>query len=95
MNAYALESAMLRAEKLARSGKNADNAKEMTAVFAREAMDVIESAAKNVLAASSEGDSLRTNLTILKRFTKMEMVDTIGLRRKIAARLIEAGKYSV
>jgi butyryl-CoA dehydrogenase len=95
MNAYALESATLRAEKIARSGKNADNAKEMTAVFSREAMDVIESAAKNALAASSEGDALRTNLTILKRFTRMEMVDTIGLRRKIAARLIEAGKYVV
>ena len=95
MNAYALESAALRAEKIARSGKNAGNAKEMTTVFAREAMDIIESAAKNVLAASSEGDALRTNLTILKRFTKMEMADTIGLRRKIAARLIEAGKYAV
>ncbi len=95
MNAYALESATLRAEKIARSGKNAGHAREMTTVFAREAMDIIESAAKNVLAASSEGDALRTNLTILKRFTKMEMADTIGLRRKIAARLIEAGKYQV
>ena len=51
MNAYAMESAMLRAEKIARSGKNAENAKEMAAVFAREAMDTIESAAKTVLAA--------------------------------------------
>jgi hypothetical protein len=95
MNAYALESATLRAEKIARSGKNAENAKEMTAVLAREAMDTIESAAKTALAASSEGDALRTNLTILKRFTKMDAVDTIGLRRRIAARLIEAGKYLV
>ena len=47
MNAYALESATLRAEKIARSGKNAENAKDMVAVFAREAMDTIESAAQN------------------------------------------------
>jgi len=95
MNAYALESATLRTEKIARSGRNAENAREMTAVFAREAVETIESAAKTVLAACSEGDALRTNLTILKRFTKMELVDTIGLRKKIAARMIASGKYVV
>jgi hypothetical protein len=95
MNAYAMESAALRAEKIAHSGKNAENAKDMTAVFAREAMDIIESAAKTVLAACSDGDTLRTNLAVLKRFTKYEPVNTIGLRRKIAARMIEAGKYTV
>ncbi len=95
MNAYAMESATLRAEKIARSGKNTDNAKDLAAVFAREAMDTIESAAKTVLAACGEGDTLRTNLAVLKRFTKYEPVNTIGLRRKIAARMIEAGKYTV
>jgi alkylation response protein AidB-like acyl-CoA dehydrogenase len=95
MNAYAMESATLRAEKIARSGKNAENAKDMAAVFAREAMDTIESAAKTVLAACGEGDTLRTNLAVLKRFTKYEPANTIGLRRKIAARMIEAGKYVV
>jgi hypothetical protein len=48
-----------------------------------------------VLAACAEGDALRTNLAILKRFTKHELVDTIGLRKKIAARMIESGKYTV
>ncbi len=95
MNAYAMESATLRAEKIARSGKNAENARDLVAVFAREAMDTIESAAKTVLAACGEGDALRTNLAVLKRFTKYEPVNTIGLRRKIAARMIEAGKYTV
>ncbi len=78
MNAYAMESAMLRAQKIARSGHNAENATEMTAVFAREAMDTIESAARTVLAACSEGDALRTNLAVLQRFTKYEPVDTIA-----------------
>src|SRR5580692_3609135 len=95
MNAYALESATLRAEKIARGGKNADNARDLAAVFAREAMDTIESAAKTVLTACGEGDTLRTNLAVLKRFTKYEPVNTIALRRKIAARMIEAGKYTV
>ena len=95
MNAYAMESAMLRAEKIARSGKNAENARDLATVFSREAMDTIESAAKTVLTACGEGDALRANLTILKRFTKYEPVNTIGLRRRIAARMLEAGKYTV
>jgi hypothetical protein len=33
------------------------------------------------------------NLAVLKRFTKYEPVNAIGLRRNIAARLIEAGRY--
>ena len=78
MNAYAMESAALRAQKIARSGRNAENANEMTAVFSREAMDTIDSAARTVLAACSEGDALRTNLAVLKRFTKYEPVDLIG-----------------
>ncbi len=95
MNAYAMESVTLRAEKIARSGKNAENAKDMTAVFAREAMDTIESASKTVLTACGDGDTLRANLAILKRFAKYEPLNTIGLRKKIAARMIEAGKYVV
>jgi len=95
MNAYAMESAALRAHKIAVTGRNSENAGEMTQVFSREAMDSIESAARTVLAACSEGDALRTNLAVLKRFAKYEPVDVIALRRKIAARLIQAGHYVV
>ena len=48
-----------------------------------------------VLAASSEGDALRTNLAVLKRFTKFEPVNAIAIRRKIATRLLEADRYTV
>ncbi len=95
MNAYALESAVLRARKIEAAGKNADHAHEMAKVFGRDALDIIEAAAKTVLAACSEGDALRMNLSVLKRFTKSEPVDVIGLRKKIAARLINAEKYFV
>ena len=95
MNAYAMESAALRGHKIAQGGRNAENAVEMTMVFAREAMAAIECAARNALAACSEGDALRTNLAVLKRFTKYEPVNAIGLRRKIAARLIQAERYVV
>ncbi len=95
MNAFGMESAVLRAQKIANTGRNAQNASEMAAVFVREAMDTVESAAKIVLANCSDGDALRMNLAVLKRFTKYEPVDAIGLRRNIAARLLETGKYSV
>ena len=50
---------------------------------------------RTVIAACSEGDSLRMNLAVLKRFTKFEPVNSIELRRGIAKRLLEAGKYVV
>ena len=95
INTYAMESASLRARKIAGSGKSAENANDMLTVFSREAMDTIESAARTVLAACSEGDALRTNLAVLKRFTKYEPIDLIAVRRKIAARLIQAERYVV
>ena len=91
MSAFAMESAVLRARKMAAPGL----AHAMTQVFAREAIEMAESAARTVLAACSEGDALRMNLSILKRFAKCEAVNSIGLRREIAAALLEAGKYRV
>jgi butyryl-CoA dehydrogenase len=90
MNAYGLESAELRARKCGR-----ENALNMAAVFASGAMDAIEISARTVLAACSEGDELRANLAILRRFGKRDTVDIIALRRKIAARMLDAGKYAV
>jgi len=85
---------LLRTQKLAKLGKG-EIAGEMCNVFLREAMETVESAARNVLAASSEGDALRTNLAVLKRFTKFEPINAIEARRKIAARLLAADRYVV
>ena len=94
MNAFAMESALLRAAKLKAAGKGA-LAQEMTAVLLCESVEQIEIAARAVLAGSSEGDALRTNLAILRRFAKFEPVDGIAARRRIAASLLEAGRYVV
>jgi hypothetical protein len=56
-------------------------------------MGRIEMLARPILAACSEGDALRTNIAILRRFAKYEPVDTIALRRRIAERLLSAGRY--
>jgi alkylation response protein AidB-like acyl-CoA dehydrogenase len=87
-NALALESAALRARKI-----HNENAAAMTAVFVDETMESIKASAKTVLAACSETYSLRTNLALLRGLTAYELVDSIALRRSIAARLVEAGKY--
>jgi alkylation response protein AidB-like acyl-CoA dehydrogenase len=94
MNAFAMESALLRSQKMAKHGKG-EIAADLTRVFVREAMETIESSARTVLAASSEGDTLRTNLAVLKRFTKFEPVNTIAIRRAVAAKLLAAERYTV
>ena len=95
MNSYAMESAALRSEKMRARENRRENAADMAAVFAADAMDAIELSARTVLAACADGDELRTSLAVLRRFTKRDATDTIALRRRIAARLIEAGKYVV
>jgi len=94
---YAMESAVLRAQKLveAKGEKNAELAIAMTRVYLTQAMEKVESAAKRVIAAVAEGDMLRTQLAILRRLAKYEPFNTIELRQQIAKRAIEVGKYSL
>jgi butyryl-CoA dehydrogenase len=94
---YAMESAVLRAQKLveAKGEKNAALAVAMTRVYMTQAMEKIEAAAKRVIAAVAEGDMLRTQLAILRRLAKHDPFNTIELRQQIALRTIEVGKYSL
>ena len=94
MDVFASESALLRTQKLRAQGKGAQAA-DMAAVLVRDAMAHIETTARTVLAACSEGDNLRANLAVLRRFAKYEPVNAIELRRKIAGRLLDAERYIV
>jgi butyryl-CoA dehydrogenase len=67
----------------------------MAQVYVAEAMPRLEVFAKKVIAAVAEGDMLRTQVAILRRLLKHDPVDTIALKRQIAARVIEAGKYAL
>src|ERR1700758_5000363 len=91
---YAMESAVLRAQKLAaRNGEaGAALAVAMTRVYTSGAMEKIESAARLVIAACAEGDMLRSQLAILRRLAKYEPFNVIGLRQAIAQKEIETGK---
>ncbi len=62
-------------------------------VYLRDAMARIEISARTAIAACSEGDALRTNMAVLRRFAKYEPVDAIAIRRRIAQRLLDAGRY--
>jgi butyryl-CoA dehydrogenase len=92
-----MESAVLRAQKLAaQQGETAAaNAIAMARVYIAGAMEKVESAAKAVIAASAEGDMLRSQMAILRRLSKYEPFNTIALREKIAQKVIEAGKYQL
>ncbi len=93
MSVFAMESMLLRTRKMQESGKGSFAA-DMTAVYFREAMEQIESSAKQIIAASMEGDAMRTSLAALRRFTRIEPVNSIAMRQKIANRLLEVGRYT-
>jgi alkylation response protein AidB-like acyl-CoA dehydrogenase len=94
---FALESALLRAEKLtALSGEpGAQYAIAMTQYYAAKAMEIIVSSARKVLAAVSEGDALQVQVAVVRRLAKHDPVNTVALSRQIAQHLIAAGKYTV
>ena len=92
---YALESALLRAQKKAAAVGPDKAALQGDAVrcFAQDAMDRIEASGRRVLAAVEEGDTLRAYLAALKRFTKRDIFNTVAPRRRIADAALEAGPY--
>jgi|SRR5579871_603782 len=94
MDVLAMESALLRTQKLSAQSAGTQ-AGDMCAVLVRDALAHIEGAARTVLAACSEGDNLRANLAVLRRFTRHEPVNAIAARRRIASRLIDAERYVV
>jgi alkylation response protein AidB-like acyl-CoA dehydrogenase len=95
LDTYAMESAILRTQKLAASEGEAAAARyvDITRVFCNDAVERIEARAKNTLAAMSEGDELRTLLAALRRFTKLTPMNTVAARQRIADVVIHANKY--
>jgi alkylation response protein AidB-like acyl-CoA dehydrogenase len=91
---YALESALVRARKLAAAKRNsAEVAAAMTGILADETMEIAEQAARRVLAACGEGDMLRTQLAILRRIARFTPANVVGLSRAVARQCIAVEKY--
>jgi len=95
MEVYALESALLRARKRAGArGEDATRLQEAAVrCYAQDAMDKIEASGRKLLAAVEEGDTLRTLLAALRRFTKRDVCNTVALRRQVADAAIEQVAY--
>ena len=94
MQVYALESALMRARKLAGAGRSsAEAAAAMTGLLADETIALAEQASRRVLAACGEGDLLRTQLSILRRLARFTPGDAVGLSRTVARHCIEVEKY--
>ncbi|MBV9744532.1 MAG: acyl-CoA dehydrogenase, partial [Acidobacteriia bacterium] len=97
MEVYALESCLLRAEKLRSSCGEAGSGQAiaLTRYYAETAIERAERAARKAIAASAEGDMLRTQMAILRRLSKHDPADTVRLGRQIARHILDAGRYSV
>ncbi len=95
MEIYAMESCLLRAQKAAAAkGEPASQTMiDAARVFINDAAERVEHEAKRAIAAFHEGDMLTTQMAVLKRFAKRAPVDTIALRRRVAAAVQSQDRY--
>src|ERR1700723_3327371 len=78
MDVYAMESSLRRAQKVfAKRGDATNIMWDAARAFIYDAMDRIEKEARTALAATAEGDTLITQLAVLRRFAKHAAIDTI------------------
>ncbi len=97
IDVYTAESLLARVKKV-----YADQGEEGSAVyldilkvFFNDAVQRIAYNGREALMGFAEGDELRMMLMGLKRFTKYPTVNTKEARRRIAAKVIEAGRYNL
>jgi len=65
----------------------------MTALFAEETLERAGQRSRLLLAGLATGETLRLQLSVLKRLLKFEPGDVTALRRRIASRVISAEHY--
>jgi alkylation response protein AidB-like acyl-CoA dehydrogenase len=86
---YAIESALLRTQKLAEAKGENDTKLEVAAtrLYLNTATEKIGFCGRQALQSFAEGDELKMMMLGLKRFTKQETLNVIALRREIVSRL--------
>src|SRR4029453_12231207 len=94
IDAYASESALLRAQRAALDhAPTAELQAAAAAVYVHEAAGRIELAARHCLAAMADGDTLRTQLAALRRLLKVTPANTVALRRQLSDAAVAKGAY--
>ncbi len=89
IDVYAMESAVLRAEKHPSEARQ-----DLATDLVHDAFNRVEQTARIVLASLEEGDSLRTSLALLDKLTRRDPVNSVALKRGIARRMVDGGGYA-
>ena len=95
IDVYVLESLLARVKKIADARGEEESAiyTDILKVYFNDAVQRINYNGREALMAFAEGDELRMMLMGLKRYTKYAPVNTKAARRRIAAKVLEAGSY--
>jgi alkylation response protein AidB-like acyl-CoA dehydrogenase len=93
---YAMESGLLRALKSIDSvGENQSKTKiDMVRLYANDAMMRISNYAHHVISAMEGGETLDSQLTMLRKALQFTTINAVQVRRDIADRIIEAEKFA-
>jgi alkylation response protein AidB-like acyl-CoA dehydrogenase len=94
---FAMESALLRTlKKIQKDGEEKSKIHAAaTQVYINDSFPRVDLMARQVFAAISEGEGLRTQLMGIKKFARFTPANTIVLRRAIANSIISAGRYDL
>ena len=93
MECYAIESSLRRVQKAELSTGANSVMIDAVRVFLHDAADRVEIAARRTLAAVLEGDMLKTQLSVLRRFLKREPADTVAMRQRVSAAIQSGDRY--
>ncbi len=94
MDVYGMESCLRRAQKTSAAKSSiAGLMGDATRAFVYDAMDRVEKDARVALAACADGDTLTTQLAVLRRFAKHAPVNTIAIRRRVADVILAQDRY--
>ncbi|MDP1831022.1 MAG: acyl-CoA dehydrogenase family protein [Geothrix sp.] len=96
MEIYAMESAVVRAERMVESGHRwAQIARDMTELYVNESWHKVHGDARMLCADVVEGEALRHALAGVKAFTEFHPTSSGRLRGRIASELIQKGIYPI
>lgn len=97
MEVYAMESVVNRVKKMAQAqGEEAVSIYvDVAKTYVNDALNRVRLSAEQILPIIESGDTLRTYMTMLRRFTKYTPINTAMARRRIADHLVEAERYNL
>ena len=95
MEIFAMESALLRTlKKVQKEGEeNSRIQLAVTQAYIHDTFPKVDIMAKQIFAAISEGEELRTQLMALKKLARYTPINAIALRREISASVIPVARY--